>query len=306
MLLLTILAAAPGPVVITQLVEAPPAEVYRAWTSPAGLERFLAPKVRFTLEKNGPFEAAFAPGAPVGQQGSEGCVVTSWTEGTRLAFTWNFPPSIPSLRAAKARTAVEVRFEPSGPHTKVTLTQTGWKDGPDWTQGAAYFTRAWTVVLARLARVMVGVPLDWKHPWRPVKVKELAFLNGAYRERTAKGVTEETWLVDGDSGGMWAREREPSNPKTGPELASFTEVGELEQAGDEVYLTVRMFGLALSPHPKDRARFVLETVDDTTARFVETKQGGLVLTYRREKDLLHLELEFPKGTERRTLGQVLR
>jgi uncharacterized protein YndB with AHSA1/START domain len=303
---MALLAAAPAPVVVTRVILAPPAAVYEAFTTRKGLETFLAPQVNVSLAKDGPFEAFFDLTLPAGMKGSEGCVVRSWTKDKRFAFTWNFPPSLPSLRTANARTDVEVTFEPDGPNTTVTLTQTGWKDGADWHQGAAYFTRAWGFVLARLARVMVSAPIDWKHPWRPMKVKELAFLNGAFRERTQKAITEETWLIEGDSGGMWARERELTNAKTGPDAATLTEVGELEQAGDEIYLTLRLFGVGLAPHPKDRARFVLEALDDSTARFVETKKGGLVLTYRREKDLLQIELEFPKGTERRTLQQVLR
>lgn len=298
MVLLAVLAAAPGPLEVSRVVEAPPAEVYKTFTTRDGLVRFLAPDVRFSLTPNGAFEALFVPDAPAGQRGGEGCVVKSWVEGKAFTFTWNFPPSLPSLRQANARTEVEVTFVAQGQGTKVTLTQRGWKEGADWAAGRAYFERAWSIVLARLVRVMAGGSIDWRHAWRPVKVNELAFLQGAWRSTGANETTEETWLIDGSSGGMWARERVAAN-------ADFTEVGELETAGDEVFLTVRMLGPGLGNHPKDRARFVLEELDEQTARFVETKPNGLVLTYTRKGDELHIELAFPKGTERRVLKRVL-
>ncbi|MER2561249.1 MAG: SRPBCC domain-containing protein, partial [Myxococcaceae bacterium] len=77
MVLLTVLAAAPAPLEVSRLVQAPPAEVFRAFTTKEGLVRFLAPDVRFTLAANGPFEALFVPDAPAGQKGGEGCVVKS-------------------------------------------------------------------------------------------------------------------------------------------------------------------------------------------------------------------------------------
>jgi uncharacterized protein YndB with AHSA1/START domain len=300
MVLLAVLAAAPAPLEVSRLVQAPPAEVYKTFTARDGLVRFLAPDVRFSLTANGPFEALFVPEAPAGQKGGEGCVVKSWVDGKSFTFTWNFPPSLQALRDANARTEVEVTFVAQGRDTKVTLTQRGWKEGADWAAGRAYFERAWSIVLARLARVMAGGSIDWKHAWRPVKVNELAFLQGAWRSTSAKDVTEETWLLDGSSGGMWARER-----KVEAKEADFTEVGELEPAGDEVFLNVRMLGVGLGNHPKDRARFVLEELDEQTARFVETKKNGLMLTYTRKNDELHIELAFPKGTEHRVLARVL-
>lgn len=299
MVLLAVLAAAPAPLEVSRLLQAPPAEVFRAFTTKEGLVRFLAPDVRFTLAANGPFEALFVPDAPAGQKGGEGCVVKSWVDGKSFTFTWNFPPSLPTLRDGNARTEVEVTFAAQGKDTKVTLTQRGWKEGADWAAGRAYFERAWSIVLARLARVMAGGSIDWKHAWRPVTVTELGFLQGAWRSTREKDVTEESWLFDGPSGGMWARER-----KAGASLAEFTEAGELEAAGDEVFLNVRMLGPGLGKHPKDRTRFVLEELDEQTARFVETKKNGLVLTYSRKHDELHIELAFPKGTEQRVLKRV--
>lgn len=299
MVLLAVLAAVPAPLEVSRVVQRPPVEVFKTFTTRDGLVRFLAPDVRFSLTADGPFEALFVPEAPAGQKGGEGCVVKSWVDGRSFTFTWNFPPSIPTLRDANARTEVEVTFAAQGKDTKVTLTQRGWKEGADWAAGRAHFERAWSIVLARLARVMAGGSIDWKHAWRPVTVNELSFLQGAWRSTGDTEITEESWSFDGPSAGMWARERRAGSP-----LADFTEVGELEAAGDEVFLNVRMLGPKLSNHPKDHARFVLEEVDDQSARFVETKKSGLVLTYSRKSDELHLELAFPKGTEQRVLKLV--
>jgi uncharacterized protein YndB with AHSA1/START domain len=207
MMLMAVLAAAPAPLVVSRFVARPPDEVYRAFTTPQGLATFLAPQVRFTLAPGGPFEAYFNPDAPPGLRGGEGCVVKAWTEGKVFSFTWNFPPAIPSLRNANARTDVTVTFAAEKDGTRVTLTQSGWKDGDDWAAGRKYFERAWGFVLARLARSFTRGPIDWKHAWRPVRVHELAFLQGMWRGTADGHIVEETWVVDGDSGGFWARER---------------------------------------------------------------------------------------------------
>ncbi len=82
-------------------------------------------------------------------QGSEGCVVVGIEEPTRLSFTWNFPPTLPTIR--NQHTLVTLTFAPSDDsHTSVTLTQDGFRDDGEWPDGRAYFDRAWDMVLSQL------------------------------------------------------------------------------------------------------------------------------------------------------------
>ncbi|MEQ1489330.1 MAG: SRPBCC domain-containing protein, partial [Terricaulis sp.] len=46
---------------------------------------------------------------------------TIWTPGERLAFTWR-----PGTFAADQTTYVDVRFEPAGDETRVTVEHRGW------------------------------------------------------------------------------------------------------------------------------------------------------------------------------------
>lgn len=130
-------------------VAAEPARVWAAWTTEEGATTFFAPRARIEPVVGGAYELYFDEEAPVGQQGSEGCTILELTEQRRLAFTWNFPPSIPSIR--DAHTVVVVSLEPDAQGgTNVTLTQTGFREGADWDEGFAYFERVWGIVFERL------------------------------------------------------------------------------------------------------------------------------------------------------------
>ena len=67
-----------------------------------------------------------------------------------LAFTWNAPPSIPTLREAKALTQVVLQFRETGDGAvKISLSQLGFGKGEDWDKYYDYFSRAWQRVLDR-------------------------------------------------------------------------------------------------------------------------------------------------------------
>ena len=80
----------------------------------------------------------------------------------RLAFTWNAPPTIPTIRDSGVHTLVYVELEPlAADKTRVTMTHTGWGVGEDWDKTYAYFDKAWEAVLSNLRyRFAVG-PVNW-------------------------------------------------------------------------------------------------------------------------------------------------
>ncbi len=99
-------------------------------------------------------------------RGGEPCVwgtVTAWEEGARVAFTWH-PGQDPATP-----TAVEVRFEPDGAGTKVTLTHTGWevlgrrgrRTRGGRSIGYLFMPAAWRFPLRRSA----GLLRNWGFPW---------------------------------------------------------------------------------------------------------------------------------------------
>jgi len=135
-------------------VNASPALVYGAWTTSDGLRSFMTPNARVDLREGGDFEILFDMSQPEGSRGSEGCVVVAFEPNRSLTFTWNFPPSLPSIRGQ--HTIVRLTFDAMDSATQVTLRQSGWRDDGEWPEGWAYFDRAWGVVLEQLASTLNG------------------------------------------------------------------------------------------------------------------------------------------------------
>ena len=148
------------------VVNATVADLWHAWSTTEGATTFFAPRAHILLAPGGAYELFFDPTAPVGQQGSEGCSIVEFQPEQYLCFTWNFPPSIPSLREKHTTVGVGLQAVQGG-KTRVVLTQTGWSIGEDWSQGFSYFQRAWKLVLARLKHRFESAPIDWSNPYEP-------------------------------------------------------------------------------------------------------------------------------------------
>jgi uncharacterized protein YndB with AHSA1/START domain len=128
---------------------ATPAELFRMWTTEEGVAAFLANAAKIELREGGAYEMYFMPDAPEGSRGSEGCTIIEYVPDRHLAFTWNFPPSLPAIRDEHTR--VDIKLTPLGPvRTRVELLQTGWRSGPEWDEGYRYFDQAWREVLNNL------------------------------------------------------------------------------------------------------------------------------------------------------------
>ncbi len=142
-------------------ISATPEAIYRAWTTVEGAVTFFAPAARIEAEQGGAFELYFMPEAPEGGRGSEGCFIVELVENRRIAYTWNFPTTLPMIR--RGRTLVTIELEPiDGGRTMVTATQRGFRMGPVWDEGYAYFERAWGIVLERLEQSFSEGPVDWE------------------------------------------------------------------------------------------------------------------------------------------------
>lgn len=156
-------AIPPAPVKKAVIVAAAPAEVWKAWTTAEGAKTFFAPGARIEAKPGGPYEIWFAPEAPEGSRGSNGCTVLSADPAKVLSFTWNFPPSIPELRdtGAKARVTVELLPGSVEESTLVSLVHDEFPEGEAGEKGRSYFDKAWDVVLARLQERFRHGPVDW-------------------------------------------------------------------------------------------------------------------------------------------------
>jgi uncharacterized protein YndB with AHSA1/START domain len=152
----------------TATVKAPAAEVWKAWTTAAGIKSFFAPDARIEARPGGPFEIHFNPYAKPGMKGADDMVFLALQEDRMLSFTWNAPPHLPEARGQ--RTSVVVRMKPAGEGaTEVRLVHSGWGEGGQWDKAYEYFDGAWGRVLANLEKRFVDGPIDWA-PWlRQVK-----------------------------------------------------------------------------------------------------------------------------------------
>lgn len=146
------------------LVPARRREVWRAWTTEAGIRTFFAPAGCIDLRPDGPYEIYFDPVAEAGSRGGEGMRVLAVQEPELLSFTWNAPPSLPTVRAQ--RTSVLIRLdEAPGDRTRLQFHHSGWGNGGEWDQAFSYFEHAWLhIVLPRLIWRFINGPLDWNDP----------------------------------------------------------------------------------------------------------------------------------------------
>lgn len=145
-------------------VAAPVAEVWKAWTTAEGIATFFAPVGKVDLRVDGTYDIWFNPKGGPGQRGAEGMRIVGLEPLKRFAFTWNAPPSIPTIRGQ--RTLVVLDFAPAGERaTRLRFTELGWGEGPDWDQAYTYFDHAWgAVVLPRLLHRFEKGPIDWSAP----------------------------------------------------------------------------------------------------------------------------------------------
>jgi uncharacterized protein YndB with AHSA1/START domain len=154
-------------VVLSADVACSPAESYRLWATADGAKSFFAPNARISDAPGGEYTVMFfPPDDPEGLvHGTKGARVLARDPGRFLAFEWvvfagddkkgnNAPPYAPETMRSPSPlpTWVELAFTPGGggSGTHVEFRHFGFGDTPLWKQSQAWFTRAWTGVLARM------------------------------------------------------------------------------------------------------------------------------------------------------------
>lgn len=163
------------------IVAGPIDEVWRCWTTSEGIASFFSPESNIRLEIGGPYELFMRMSEPdkQGKRGSEGCKVLSYIPNEMLAFEWNFPPAIESLRYSGAKTQVVLQFKQvEDGRVQVRFAQVGWQEGEDWDKGYAYFEKAWTYVFDQFKTRMekeagkaVAIAAPASKSWQDGRVK---------------------------------------------------------------------------------------------------------------------------------------
>ena len=139
-------------IAVTKTINAPVADVWKAWTTTEGIESFFAPKaVKVEPWPGGAFELWFGVNMPEGSRGSEGCKVHSVRPMEQLVFEWNAPPTIPQIRVLRTLVYLDFKALPDN-RTELTLRNFGYGDGEEWAKNKAYFAQAWPAVMANLEK----------------------------------------------------------------------------------------------------------------------------------------------------------
>ena len=136
-----------------QTFNLPVADLWKKWSSKEGLNKFFGVDSKMELKIGGPFEIYFTDQVPEGSRGSEECKVLSYLPNEMLSFSWNAPPSIPSIRALGPSSWVVLQFASIASNkTQLTLTHLGFQEGEDWDKKYDYFDQAWTYVFQNLEK----------------------------------------------------------------------------------------------------------------------------------------------------------
>jgi uncharacterized protein YndB with AHSA1/START domain len=117
-------------ILVSIRVRATPERAFEVFTSEIGT--WWRPNTLFRFTRRQPGVLSFEPGAGgcLLEKWSDGATfeigrITAWEPGVRLAFTWR-----QETFASDQLTRVEVRFEPAGTETRVTVEHHGWETVP--------------------------------------------------------------------------------------------------------------------------------------------------------------------------------
>jgi len=128
-------------------------QVWTAFTTNSGLSTWLWKDVTVELRKDGEWTVHF-PGGSTG-----GGSIVDFTPQRRLVMRALCPEKFPTVR--RERTTAVFEFEPVGGKTRVTLTQTGWKEGKEWDDAYEYLADGNAELLGQLLYRFTKGPIDW-------------------------------------------------------------------------------------------------------------------------------------------------
>jgi uncharacterized protein YndB with AHSA1/START domain/uncharacterized protein YciI len=129
-------------------------QVWRAFTTQEGLQEWLWRDVTVDLRVGGDWIVHY-PGGNTG-----GGTIASFEPGRSITFRAMAPERFPEVR--KQRTTAEFRFEAVESGTKVTLVQTGWKQGKEWDDAYEYLAGGNAQLLNQLLVRFKNGPVAWK------------------------------------------------------------------------------------------------------------------------------------------------
>jgi uncharacterized protein YndB with AHSA1/START domain len=129
-------------------------DVWNACTTTDGLKTWLWSDVRVELRAGGDWLVIY-PGGKTG-----GGTITSFTPKSQLTIRALAPEAYPSVRSE--RTTAVFKFDRvDASNTRVTLSQTGWKEGKEWDDAYEYLANGNAQLLAQLKTRFEKGPIKW-------------------------------------------------------------------------------------------------------------------------------------------------
>jgi len=136
------------------VVPAKAADVWTAFTTAEGLKTWLWKDCTVDLRPGGGWTVHY-PGGATG-----GGTIVSIDAGRQIVIHAMAPEKFPEVR--RIGTTATFDFQPEGDNTRVTLTQTGWKEGKEWDDAYDYLAQGNAQLLGQLYRRFKSGPLKWQ------------------------------------------------------------------------------------------------------------------------------------------------
>jgi uncharacterized protein YndB with AHSA1/START domain len=125
---------------LTRTIDAPPAKVFHALTEAGELSRWWTTSAESEPRTGGAFSYDFEF-----EDASRNHTYTGTyhevTPDEHVSYPW---------QAGLGETTVDVRVRPAGAGTELTLTHSGWGEGPDWDEAVGLHEQGWSFFLDNL------------------------------------------------------------------------------------------------------------------------------------------------------------
>jgi uncharacterized protein YndB with AHSA1/START domain len=138
------------------LVPATLHDTWTAFTTVEGMTTWLTPQAKVELQPGGEWLAIWGAGIAPG-----GGTIIAFEPERSLSIHAMAPEKFPTVRR-EGTTAVFTFEKVDATTTRVTLRQTGWKEGEEWDKAYAYLTRGNASLMNALRQRFVSGPMDWQ------------------------------------------------------------------------------------------------------------------------------------------------
>ena len=149
---------------LSVIVQAPVAEVWKAFTTDEGFVRWATPVAHITLGNGGMMETSYLLSSKIGDPDNiKNRIDCYLPEKLLVIHNEHVPKGAPFDPVLIASLRTIITFEPLGPHqTRVTEAQVGYGDGPGYETMYDHFRDGNAEELRTLAQSFTSGPVDWK------------------------------------------------------------------------------------------------------------------------------------------------